>query len=150
MSFARSVWRRAWKSANSACLWGPIPPRFRGNAQSACFPQHPRLFVELQLFNWTKIVNQVLKETIDLGFVDLSEAAEDPELETAPVRSSQLNFFCASGRPLAGRNSVKLEDLCEFPWVGPTVTDRMRRFLPEGDLSCGVFDAARADSCRES
>ena len=71
---------------------------------------------------------------------DLSQAAENPELETEAVRRSQLNFFCAAKHPLAGRNSVTLEDLCEFPWVGPTVTDRMRRFLPEGDLPCGVFD----------
>jgi DNA-binding transcriptional LysR family regulator len=130
--------------ANSACLRGPIPPKFWGNAQSVCFPRkHPGLFVELKLFNWTKIVNQVLKETIDLGFADLSAAAENPELETEAVRSSQLNFFCASGHPLAGRNDVTLEDLCEFPWVGPTVTDRMRRFLPQGDLPCGVFDAVK-------
>jgi DNA-binding transcriptional LysR family regulator len=102
--------------------------------------QHSRLFVELKLFNGTKIVNQVLNGRIDLGFADLAEAAQNPELETEAVQTSRLNFFCAARRPLAGRNSVTLEELCTFPWVGPTVTDRMRRFLPEGDLPCGVFD----------
>jgi DNA-binding transcriptional LysR family regulator len=105
--------------------------------------QHPRLFVELKLFNWTKIVNQVLNERIDLGFAELSEAAENPELETEAVRSSQLNLFCAARHPLVGHGSVTLEDLCAFPWVGPTLTDRMRRFLPQGDLPCGVFDAVK-------
>jgi DNA-binding transcriptional LysR family regulator len=123
---------------------GPYPAEISGQrAIGMLSAQHPRLFVELKLFNWTKIVNQVLNGRIDLGFADLSEAAENPELETEAVRSSRLDFFCAARHPLAGRNSVTLEELCEFPWVGPTVTDRMRRFLPEGDLPCGVFDAVR-------
>jgi len=74
---------------------------------------------------------------------DLSEAAENPELETEAVRSSRLDFFCAARHPLAGRNSVTLEEICEFPWVGPTVTGRMRRFLPQGDLPFGVFDEVK-------
>lgn len=124
---------------------GPYPAEISGQrAIGMLSAQHPRLFVELKLLNWTKIVNQVLNERIDLGFADLSEAAENPELETEAVRRSQLNFFCAAKHPLAGRNSVTLEDLCEFPWVGPTVTDRMRRFLPEGDLPCGVFDTVKS------
>jgi DNA-binding transcriptional LysR family regulator len=123
---------------------GPYPADISGQrAIGMLSAQHPRLFVELKLFNWTKIVNQVLKGSIDLGFADLSEAAENPDLETEAVRSSRLSVFCAAGHPLAGRNSVTLEDLCEFPWVGPTVTDRMRPFLPEGDLPFGVFDEVK-------
>jgi DNA-binding transcriptional LysR family regulator len=123
---------------------GPYPADISGQrAIGMLSAQHPRLFVELKLFNWTKIVNQVLNERIDLGFADLAEAAKNPELETEAVRSSRLNFFCAAAHPLAGRNSVTLEELCTFPWVGPTLTDRMRRFLPEGDLPCGVFDAVK-------
>jgi DNA-binding transcriptional LysR family regulator len=123
---------------------GPYPAEISGQrAIGMLSAQHPRLFVELKLFNWTKIVNQVLKETIDLGLADLTEAAENPELETEAVRTSKLNLFCAANHPLVGRNSVTLEDLCQFPWVGPTLTDRMRRFLPQGDLPCGVFDAVK-------
>jgi DNA-binding transcriptional LysR family regulator len=120
---------------------GPYPAEISAQrAIGMLSAQHPRLFVELKLFNWTKIVNQVLNERIDLGFADLFEAAQNPELETEAVRTSRLNFFCATNHPLAGRSGVTLEELCAFPWVGPTLTDRMRRFLPQGDLPCGVFD----------
>jgi DNA-binding transcriptional LysR family regulator len=123
---------------------GPYPADISGQrAIGMLSAQHPRLFVELKLFNWTKIVNQVLNGRIDLGFADLFEAAQNPELETEAVRTSRLNFFCAANHPLASSNSVTLEDLCAFPWVGPTLTDRMRRFLPQGDLPCGVFDAVK-------
>jgi DNA-binding transcriptional LysR family regulator len=123
---------------------GPYPAEISAQrAIGMLSAQHPRIFVELKLFNWTKIVNQVVNERIDLGFADLTEAARNPELETEAVRASRLHFFCASGHPLVGRSSLTLEELCEFPWVGPTVTDRMRRFLPQGDLPCGVFDEVK-------
>ncbi len=123
---------------------GPYPAEISGQrAIGILSAQHPRLFVELKLFNWTKIVNQVLNERVDLGFADLTEAAQNPELETEAVRSSRLSVFCGAGHPLAERNNVTLEDLCAFPWVGPTITDRMRPFLPEGDRPFGVFDEAK-------
>ncbi len=105
--------------------------------------QHPRLAVELKLFNWTKIINQVSDGRIDLGFADISEAVQNPELETEAVRSSQMYFFCAARHPLAGRPNVTLEELREFPWVGPTAPGRMRQFLPKGDFPCVVFDAVK-------
>ena len=94
-----------------------------------------RLAVELKLFNWTKIINQVLNGRIDLGFADISEAAENPELETEAVRSSRLDFFCAARHHWLGATVVTLEELCTFPWVGPTAPGRMPQFLPQGRLS---------------
>ncbi|HWY83941.1 MAG TPA: LysR family transcriptional regulator [Roseiarcus sp.] len=123
---------------------GPYPADISGQrAIGMLSAQHPRVAVEFKLFNWTKIINQVLNGRIDLGFAEIFEAVQNPELETEHVRTSQMYFFCAAGHPLAGRNSVMLEDLCEFPWVGPTVPGRMRQFLPQGDLPCGVFDAVK-------
>ena len=120
---------------------GPYPADISGQrALGMLSAQHPQLAVELKLFNWTKIVNQVLNERIDLGFADISEAKQNPELQIEPVRSSPLRFFCAARHALAGRNNITLADLCEFPWVGPTLPGRMRPFLPQGDLRCGVFD----------
>src|ERR1700722_6300959 len=99
---------------------GPYPADISGQrAIGMLSAQHPRLFVELKLFNWTKIVNQVLNGRIDLGFADLSEAAENPEFENEAVRSSRFDFFCASKHPLAGRSNLTVEDVCGFPWVSP-------------------------------
>jgi DNA-binding transcriptional LysR family regulator len=130
---------------------GPYPAEISGQrAIGVLSARPPRLFVELKLFNWTKIVNQVLNERIDLGFADLAEAAENPDLQTEALRSSQLNFFCPARHPLAGRNSVTLEELCEFPWVGPTVTDRCDDFFPREICPAACLMRLRIDSCRES
>jgi DNA-binding transcriptional LysR family regulator len=123
---------------------GPYPADISGQrAIGMLSAQHPRIAVELKLFNWTKIVNQVVNERIDLGFADLSEAKQNPELEIEVVRSSPLRFFCAAGHPLARRASVTIHDLSDFPWVGPTLPGRMRPFLPQGDLRCGVLNAKK-------
>jgi DNA-binding transcriptional LysR family regulator len=123
---------------------GPYPADISGQrAIGMLSAQHPGLAVELKLFNWTKIVNQVLNERIDLGFADISEAKQNPDLQIEPVRSTPVRFFCAAAHPLAGRASVTLEDLSGFPWVGPTLPGRMRPFLPQGDLRCGLFDAEK-------
>jgi DNA-binding transcriptional LysR family regulator len=123
---------------------GPYPADISGQgAIGMLSAQHPRLFVELKLFNWTKIVNQVLNERIDLGFADISEAMQNPDLQIEAVRSSPVRFFCASKHPLAGHSNLTVEDVCGFPWVSPTLPGRMRPFLPRGDLPCGVFDAAK-------
>jgi DNA-binding transcriptional LysR family regulator len=123
---------------------GPYPADISGQrAIGMLSAQHPRLFFELKLFNWTKIVNQVLNERIDLGFADISEAMQNPDLQIEAIRSSLVRFFCAAKHPLAGRSSVTVGDVCEFPWVSPTLPGRMRPFLPQGDLPCGVFDTAK-------
>jgi DNA-binding transcriptional LysR family regulator len=123
---------------------GPYPADISGQrAIGMLSAQHPRLAVELKLFNWTKIVNQVLNERIDLGFADISEAMQNPDLQIEAIRSSPVRFFCAAKHPLAGLSSVTVGDVSEFPWVSPTLPGRMRPFLPQGDLPCGVFDTAK-------
>jgi DNA-binding transcriptional LysR family regulator len=59
------------------------------------------------------------------------------------VGSASLAAAFASAPEAAGAASPSAHDADGGPWVGPTVTDRMRRFLPQGDLPCGVFDAVK-------
>lgn len=104
--------------------------------------RHPMLAIDLRVASWTRIVEDVRESRIDLGFADISEAALDPELQTEPIRGSQLRFFCAAGHPLAAKARVTLEDLIEYPWVGPSLPARMRSALPSLDKPFGIFDAS--------
>ena len=49
-------------------------------------------------------------------------------------------FFCRSAHPLAVKDPLALEDLLEFPWVGPSLPGRMRKALPVVGKPFGVFD----------
>ena len=80
---------------------GPYPAEISGQrAIGMLSAQHPRLFVELKLFNWTKIVNQVLNGRIDLGFADLSEAVQNPELETRACPNLPVELLLRRRAPL--------------------------------------------------
>ena len=122
---------------------GPYPADISATkAIGVLTARHPMLAIELRVANWTSIVDGVREDRIDLGFADISEAALDPELQTEPIRASQLSFFCAAGHPLAAKARVSLKDLIEYPWVGPSIPARMRTALPSLDKPFGIFDAA--------
>jgi DNA-binding transcriptional LysR family regulator len=44
--------------------------------------------------------------------------------------------------PLAAKARLKLEDLIEYPWVGPSIPARVRAVLPNVDKPFGTFDAS--------
>jgi len=102
--------------------------------------RHPMLAIELRVANWTRIVDDVREGRIDLGFADISEAERDPDLRTEAVRDSRGIFFCAADHPLAQKKGVALEDLLEYPWVGPSYPGRIRAAIPNIDKPFGSFD----------
>lgn len=104
--------------------------------------RHPMLTIDLSVANWTRIVEDVRERRIDIGLADISEAALDPELQTEPIRVAQLSFFCAAGHPLAAKASLTLDELIEYPWVGPSIPGRIRAALPRLDKPFGTFDVA--------
>jgi DNA-binding transcriptional LysR family regulator len=122
---------------------GPYPAEISATkAIGLLTARHPMLAVDLRVASWTRIVDDVRESRIDLGFADLSEAALDPELQTEPIGASQLRFFCATGHPLARKARPKLEDLTEYPWVGPSVPAPIHAALPRVDKPFGTFDAS--------
>jgi len=102
--------------------------------------RHPMLAIELRVANWTRIVDDVREGRIDLGFADISEAERDPDLRTEAVRDSRGIFFCAADHPLAQKKGVALEDLLEYPWVGPSYPGRIRAAISNIDKPFGSFD----------
>lgn len=75
---------------------GPYPADISGQrAIGMLSAQHPRLAVELKLFNWTKIINQVSGGRIDLGFADISEAAQNRNWKQRPSEAPR----CISSAP---------------------------------------------------
>jgi len=122
---------------------GPFPAEI--SAQKAIgmlAARHPGLLLQLCTTDWTQVVDDILQGRADLGLADISEAVEHPELETELVRASRLHFYCRVGHPLARRPSLGLDDLMEFPWVGPTAPARMRMKMPQAEKPFGFFSEA--------
>src|SRR5262249_48411721 len=122
---------------------GPYPAEISATkAIGLLTARHPMLAIDLRVASWTRIVDDVRENRIDLGFADISEAALDSELETELIGAAQLRFFCGAGHPLARKARLKLEDLTQYPWVGPSVPARLRAVLPHVDKPFGTFDAS--------
>lgn len=103
---------------------------------------HPGLLLQLTTTDWTRVVDDLLQGRADLGIADISEAAEHPELQTEVIRSSPLNFYCRRGHPLAGRPEISLEELMDYPWVGPTAPARIRLSMAPKEKPFGSFGDA--------
>ena len=141
---------RAWKSASSASLRAPIPPIFRPTRDGHIFRAASPALCRAEALQ--------LDENRQPGV----ERAHRPRL-CRPLRGGRRPGTANRGRPnlpveflLRRQASVgwaqqrDARGICAFPWVGPTVTDRMRRFLPQGDLPAACLTRRRIASCRES
>jgi DNA-binding transcriptional LysR family regulator len=120
---------------------GPYPADISARkALGILSARHPMLSIAFISSNWSSTLDLILDRSVDVGFADISEAVDHPELETELVRQAPLQFFCAEHHPLAARAYLTQDDLLEFPWAGPTAPGRMRAFLPEVAKPFGTFD----------
>jgi DNA-binding transcriptional LysR family regulator len=104
--------------------------------------RHPELSIELVQSDWLRATEMVLKGEADVGVAELTAAEANNDLQVEPLRNSVLQFFCAVSHPLAKRASVTVDDLMDYPWVAPSLPDRMRAFLREGKRF-GFWDHAK-------
>jgi DNA-binding transcriptional LysR family regulator len=104
--------------------------------------RHPELSVELIHSDWVRATEMVLKGEADIGVAELTAAEANNDLQVEPVRNSVLQFFCAAAHPLAKRTTLTIDDLMDYPWVAPSLPDRMRSFLRDGKRF-GFWDHAK-------
>jgi DNA-binding transcriptional LysR family regulator len=122
---------------------GPYPAEISGQkAIGLLSERHPSLLVQLNIKDWTQAADEVLSGRADIGLADISEASGNKEVEVELVRTSMLRFFCRASHPLASRKSLSVDDLLDYPWVGPSAPARMREWLPDVQKPFGVFDIA--------
>jgi DNA-binding transcriptional LysR family regulator len=120
---------------------GPYPADISGErAIGLLSARHPNLAIELRIANWTRVAADVGDGSVDLGFAEVSEAQNDPNLDVLSSRSRPLSFFCGAEHPLAGKRPLTIEDLLDFSWVGPSVAGRLRKALPAVEKPFGTFD----------
>ena len=102
---------------------------------------HPELAGSLMVNDPLDVAADVIHGRCDVGIADISEAALLPELETEPLRKSQLRAFCRRGHPLAALPTITLEQTFDYPWVATTISDRLQPFLTAGPRRFGYYDS---------
>ncbi len=74
----------------------------------------PECQVSVTVENSHRIIQKVLKNELDFGVVEDKSGYE--QLEERPFMEDKLYFVCGSGHPLAGRETVTLEEICRYPF----------------------------------
>ncbi len=86
------------------------------------------------------MISEARDGAVDLGFADISEARPDPTLDVEMLRPSRLSFFCRAGHTLTRKDRLTVDDLLDYPWVGPSIPGRVLAALPKAEKSFGVID----------
>jgi DNA-binding transcriptional LysR family regulator len=119
----------------------PYPADISGqHAIGVVSDRHPNLFIRFRVADWTRVVEDVRKGAVDLGFADLTEAEHDHELDVETIRASPGVFFCRAGHPLTRQERITFDDLLDYPLVGPSYPSRTLAGLPKTLRRFGVVD----------
>jgi DNA-binding transcriptional LysR family regulator len=104
--------------------------------------QHPWLQCNLVVKDWIGVTDEVMSARCDVGIADITVASGNPELMTEAIRRVVFPMFCRAAHPLATKSRVTLEDVLGYPWVGPSLPESMRSFLPNKQMPFGYSDPA--------
>jgi DNA-binding transcriptional LysR family regulator len=119
----------------------PYPAEISGErAIGVVSDRYPNLLIEFRIADWTRVVEDVRRGAVDLGFADVTEAEHDPKLDVETVRTSQGVFFCRAGHPLTRQERITFDDMLDYPLVGPSFPSRTLAVLPKTPRRFGVID----------
>ncbi len=138
---------------------GPYPADLSvGTAVGRLVKHHPALMVDLSVADWSDLIRRVASGELELAIADTRVAEQDDRLVVESLPRHQLNFFCRTGHPLAGRTGLTLERMRQFPLVGTALPPQlaalaakegkgMRANLPAGvtapEIRVDTFPLAR-------
>lgn len=104
--------------------------------------QRPLIQCSLVVKDWAGVVENVLTARCDIGIADIQHASENTELMTEHLRKVVCPVFCRAGHPLTKMEAPTFEDLLHYPWVGPSLPERISAFFPGEALPFGIKDSA--------
>jgi DNA-binding transcriptional LysR family regulator len=104
--------------------------------------QRPWIQCSLIVKDWAGVMEDVLTARCDIGIADTQHASENPDLATEPLRNIVCPMFCRAGHPLTKLAAPRFEDLLQYPWVGPSLPERISTLLPAEPLPFGTKDPA--------
>jgi DNA-binding transcriptional LysR family regulator len=100
-------------SANEATHLYVLPPVFAQFRR-----QYPRVMLSVVRADRLRTLESVVNREVDFGVVSLP--ARDSRLTVEPIHRDELALVAPKGHPLAGRATVRLQELAKVPLLLPT------------------------------
>lgn len=109
---------------------GPFPFEISvGHAVARLITRHPKLQVRIDKDSPPAIVNRVLTGDFDIGVADTRHCVDFARLTVELLPEHAVACCCRRGHPLAGRRSLSLDDLLDFPIVGTVMPPALAALL---------------------
>jgi DNA-binding transcriptional LysR family regulator len=80
--------------------------------------QYPRVMLSVERADRLRTLDSVVNREVDFGVVSLP--ARDPRLTVEPIHRDELALVAPKGHPLAGRATVRMQELAKVPLLLPT------------------------------
>jgi DNA-binding transcriptional LysR family regulator len=109
-----------------------ILPKILGEFKAA----HPEVQAQMTVANSETIVNRVADHSLDVGLIESPSYL--PALENEVCCEDELVVICAPGHALAGRSSVRAQDLAALAWLRREPGSGTREFTDNYLRQCGV------------
>lgn len=107
---------------------GPVPAHtWVGGALAAFSQQVPTCTVAVTEMQWWELLDALKEERFDIIIGECSEAERHHEVEIEPLPHRPVSFMVRPTHPLAGRPSVSMAEIANYPNVGPRLP---ARFFP--------------------
>lgn len=90
--------------------------------------KHPAVQITIYRNFTTKIVQKLLEDSLDLGFVSLPVNVR--EIATIPLFHEPVEVAMPPDHPLAAQPSVTVDEIARYPWIFPKAS-RVREMLDE-------------------
>ena len=106
---------------------GPYPAAISvGHSVGELLARHPTLEVDVSVGEWLSLRQQVLDRQLDLSVAELSGIGDDQRFEVQPCEKHRAVLICRNGHPLLSADSLRLQNIRNFPLVSTVLPGRMR------------------------
>jgi DNA-binding transcriptional LysR family regulator len=96
-----------------------------GKALGRFNAKYPGIRVTAMIDDWVNLPRRLKAREFDLVLMEASELETDHELEIKPLLPHQGFLFCSSAHPALKEKSQSLENLIHYPFVLPTLPQRL-------------------------
>jgi len=77
---------------------------------------YPEVFLQLEVLTLRELIDRVAARRVDVGFSGMP--VHDPTLDAKAIVEGRLSVICRRDHPLAGLQTIKLEELRGYPLIG--------------------------------
>jgi DNA-binding transcriptional LysR family regulator len=87
--------------------------------------QHPGIRITAMIDDWINLPRRLKAREFDFALMETSQLQADRDLEIRPLRPHQGFLFCSGTHPVLKRKSIPLKHLIRYPFVLPTLPQRL-------------------------